>query len=767
MSGGFSMKIYIIYIILLLANVSCYKFAKYENPTDGPIGLIAQLLGSMGGLIGVTDEGILKVSNFPTSILEGGSATFSLQLASAPNEDTTVEITANSQLVTFNGQSTEKIVFTPANYSTPKEILLVSLKDTNIVNDSVTVNIKSGTLVNRNFPLTITDSESVSIVLSGVTEVAEGSSGQLLVKLSAAPVQSVDVNLASSNTGAISLSSSVLTFTTDNWNTEQVVTLTSLVDNNIDSDSVSITATSSGLPTATKTVISKEIQIRISGLNIIPRNSSSDLDIYLDVNPGRDVEVSLYSSDTSVITINVTSMSFNSSNWSTPQKVTLTALAQGSSAVKSATILASASGLQITSYIVLNQSGIGPGALSYSPNSPYNNGTSISLSPTISGTVTGYSVSPALPTGISLNTSTGVISGTYNSYSGSKGTYTVTATNANGTSSANVTLNFFGKLKPIKTGQTVCYSGTTDTTATCSGTGQDGELQKGRAANFSGPSLVGVSDYTTTDNYTGLVWKSCAEGLGGSTCTGTVTPITWANSETTCTALNAGAGYAGITNWRLPTPDELRTLVDYSTNSTSFFSQFPNTPTVLDGFWSSVTNLSNTANAWAVEYGYGKVWSKAKTSSLYIRCVSGTTLPNSTYVDNGNGTITDLNTSLMWQKCTNGQTGLDCASGSVTAMNWSTALNTCNSLSLGSKSAGQWRLPSIQELATIVSTSTNSPAILTTFFPGTSSATLGYYSSTSYINFPTYAWLIKFGDGTVDATQKTNSSYVRCVADAP
>lgn len=60
-------------------------------------------------------------------------------------------------------------------------------------------------------------------------------------------------------------------------------------------------------------------------------------------------------------------------------------------------------------------------------------------SPTVTGTVTSYSVSPALPAGLTLNTTTGVISGTPTDVVTSA-VYTVTATNAGGSTTANVTI---------------------------------------------------------------------------------------------------------------------------------------------------------------------------------------------------------------------------------------------------------------------------------------------------------------------------------------
>ncbi len=82
-----------------------------------------------------------------------------------------------------------------------------------------------------------------------------------------------------------------------------------------------------------------------------------------------------------------------------------------------------------------------PSGLSYTPSSASGTvGTPISsLMPTVTGTVTSYSVSPALPFGLSLDTSSGVISGTP-SAAASSADYTVTATNGTGSTTATVTI---------------------------------------------------------------------------------------------------------------------------------------------------------------------------------------------------------------------------------------------------------------------------------------------------------------------------------------
>lgn len=71
------------------------------------------------------------------------------------------------------------------------------------------------------------------------------------------------------------------------------------------------------------------------------------------------------------------------------------------------------------------------------------------------------------------------------------------------------------------------------------------------------------------------------------------------------------------------------------------------------------------------------------------------------YRDNGNGTITDTKTNLIWMRCSLGQqwTGSTCA-GVAMEMNWNDALKTAISFSYAGHS--DWRVPTVDELDTLV-----------------------------------------------------------------
>lgn len=135
-------------------------------------------------------------------------------------------------------------------------------------------------------------------------------------------------------------------------------------------------------------------------------------------------------------------------------------------------------------------------------------------------------------------------------------------------------------------------------------------------------------DGTTTDNYTGLVWKK----------TKSPTSYTWEGALAYVNSLNASGGFAGKSDWRLPNIRELFSLVDVKrfgpTLNTSAFtnlSDLPSYSTKTPGstgsvgtFWSSTTQSADGTIAWDLHDIYnGLVSYTAKTSLEYVLVVRG------------------------------------------------------------------------------------------------------------------------------------------------
>ncbi len=322
------------------------------------------------------------------------------------------------------------------------------------------------------------------------------------------------------------------------------------------------------------------------------------------------------------------------------------------------------------------------------------------------------------------------------------------------------------------TGQTTCSSGASGdgAMAVCPQTitGQDGDFANTpNARSFTGPTqhATYTSDYTTKDNTTGLVWKTCSEGLSGATCaTGTASTMSWNNAVNQCAALNtanSGAGYAGIKTWRLPTSAELETIIDYGVFNPSITAAY--FPATVASSWSSTAYVFDTSNAWLAAFGFGYNYSFPKTNIYSVRCVTpGPYASPAPFTDNGNGTVTDSKTGLIWQQCSVGLSGTNCGTGTASTQTWQTALDTCKNLTLAGKT---WRLPSMNELLSIVDKNKVNPAIDTALFPATVAS--NYWSSTTYVNNTTNAWHVFFLNGLNPPSLKTSSYYVRCVSPGP
>jgi hypothetical protein len=125
------------------------------------------------------------------------------------------------------------------------------------------------------------------------------------------------------------------------------------------------------------------------------------------------------------------------------------------------------------------------------------------------------------------------------------------------------------------------------------------------------------------------------------------------------------------------------------------------------------------------------------------------------FTDNGDGTVTDNLTALIWLKnanCFGWQT-------------WATALTSANTLASGScglndgSSAGQWRLPNVNELYSLIDLTQSRPP-LPAGHPFTGVQPYFYWTSTTHADSPSLAWRVSLVNGSVIGLNKTNSFYV-------
>jgi len=163
----------------------------------------------------------------------------------------------------------------------------------------------------------------------------------------------------------------------------------------------------------------------------------------------------------------------------------------------------------------------------------------------------------------------------------------------------------------------------------------------------------------------------------------------------------------------------------------------------------------------------------------------GVAWPNPRFTDNGNGTVTDNLTGLIWLKNANciktHYPGFDnddtAGDGMVT---WQHALDFVAGINAGAYpqcGAGftDWRLSNINELHSLVHYGFSDPALPNTMgtgqwaegnpFSGVQSSY--YWSSTTLADFTSLAWLVDLNNGYVFSALGTYSYHVWCVRGGP
>ena len=364
----------------------------------------------------------------------------------------------------------------------------------------------------------------------------------------------------------------------------------------------------------------------------------------------------------------------------------------------------------------------------------------------------------------------------------------------------------------IRTGQTKCYAYSFDDSQTietaCSGTGQDGDSRTGTpwpAGRFT------VSGDCVTDNLTGLIWTKHANSNFADDVDYPKGRVDWQGALDYVTSFNSSGGACGATDWRLPNIFELESLMNLQETDSAIWLNTQGFTNVQSYCYSSSTsNATNTEQAWSVSleynmitrdrknYSFCHVWPvrsgaagpiimKTAQANCYdsdwheVSCgntgqdgdiQAGVAWPEPRYSDNGDETVSDNLTGLVWLKDTScmqtkypefdayGDTPGD---GDVS---WTQALEFVKGINSGlylDCGGGQtdWRLPNRKDLFSLIYSLEETPPgewpIIHRFpkgHPFTNLHDHKYWTSTTDVKDTDKAWRVVLGSHGLGSDNK-------------
>ena len=161
------------------------------------------------------------------------------------------------------------------------------------------------------------------------------------------------------------------------------------------------------------------------------------------------------------------------------------------------------------------------------------------------------------------------------------------------------------------TGQTTCWD-SGGGSISCTGTGQDGDIQAGKTLRYRD-----LGNGTIKDRVTKLIWEK--QSMDGS-IHDVGNTYTWANAFAVHVAGLNAALFAGHDDWRLPNVKELQSIVDYAVDGPSIDPVFGDTA---ERYWSSSTLAGDPTTAWVVGFKIGFVDNDDKSVPHFVRAVRG------------------------------------------------------------------------------------------------------------------------------------------------
>jgi len=296
----------------------------------------------------------------------------------------------------------------------------------------------------------------------------------------------------------------------------------------------------------------------------------------------------------------------------------------------------------------------------------------------------------------------------------------------------------------LETDQIHCYAQNGEPVG-CSGAGQDASVAKRHRREHEQRFRPQV--HVVEDRLTGAVWTRDANPDRF--------PQTWHEALATVAKMREDRTH-GYGDWQLPSRDLLFSLVSHQNINPAVEANHPFENIFNGYYWTRDSCCRLPDQAWYVHLGGGRVHRGMKQGSYLLWPVCpghreqdpGRRNEDSRFSVDGDG-VYDRKTGLTWSRDANPLGHL---------LNWQDALSAVRTLGgVGSERIHRWRMPNIRELESLVALDAHTPALPAGHpFVNIQEA---YWSSTTSVYEPRYAWALYTRDGQIGVGFKPHEEF--------
>ena len=311
---------------------------------------------------------------------EGAVVTYTIVLNTQPTGTVTVALASDD--TTAVTVSPANLSFSTGTWNTAQNVMVTAVADADAASERVSINytVSGGDYASVTLapqPVAVTDNDTAGLTSTASATVAlteGGAVGTYTIVLDTQPSAAVTVALASSDTGAVTVSPASLMFSASTWNTAQTVTVTAVADGNAADESVTISHTVSGGDYATVTLASQRVTVdddesigltSTGGSSVaVTEGSTNTYTLVLTSQPTAAVTVALSSSNATSVTVAgpgmtaaaTTTLTFSTSTWNMAQTVTVTGVEDTNTVADTASISYTVSGGDYAGFTLTAQS---------------------------------------------------------------------------------------------------------------------------------------------------------------------------------------------------------------------------------------------------------------------------------------------------------------------------------------------------------------------------------------------------------------------------